>query len=109
MPGAERGSVVAEFAVAMPAVLLVLATALGAALVLRQRVIGAADTAALAAADAASGAMPGIPCALAERVAEANRAALSGCELDGLIATVTVSATFGAVPFSARSTAGPPP
>jgi secretion/DNA translocation related TadE-like protein len=81
---------------------------LGAALIVRQRVIGAADAAALAAADGASGAVAGAPCGLAARVAEANQTILNRCHLDGLVASVTVSATFGAVPFSARSTAGPP-
>lgn len=89
-------------------VVLVAVLSLGVALVLRQRVIGAADAAALAAADAASGAVAGVPCGLAARVAAANGAALGGCTLDGLVATVTVSARFGVVPFSARSSAGPP-
>jgi secretion/DNA translocation related TadE-like protein len=103
------GAVLALAIVGAATVVLVAVLALGSALALRQRVIGAADAAALAAADAASGAVAGVPCGLAERVAAANRAALTSCVLDGLIATVTVSATFGAVPFSARSTAGPPP
>ena len=89
-------------------VVLVAVLALGASLVHRQRVIGAADAAALAAADGASGAVGGVPCGLAERVAAANRTTLTACLLDGLVATVTVSAAFGAVTFSARSTAGPP-
>ena len=85
-------------------VVLVAVLSLGAALVLRQRVIGAADAAALAAADAASGAVAGVPCGLAAQVAAANRAALGGCALDGLVATVTVSASVrGAV----RSRRGP--
>jgi secretion/DNA translocation related TadE-like protein len=110
-PGDERGAgaVLAIAIVAATTVVLVAVLALGAALVLRQRVIGAADAAALAAADGASGAVAGVPCGLAERVADANRAALTSCTLDGLIASVTVSATFGALSFSARSTAGPPP
>ena len=103
------GAVFALAIVGATTVVLVAVLALGSALVLRQRVIGAADAAALAAADAASGAVGGVPCGLAHRVAQANLTALTRCELDGLIATVTVSATFGAVPFTARSTAGPPP
>ncbi|MEO5919536.1 MAG: Rv3654c family TadE-like protein [Pseudolysinimonas sp.] len=103
------GAVLALALVAATTLVLVAVLALGAALVLRQRVIGAADASALAAADAASGAVAGVPCGVAARVAEANRATLSACVLDGLVATVTVSASFGAVPFSARSTAGPPP
>jgi secretion/DNA translocation related TadE-like protein len=85
------------------------ALALGAALTVRQRVIGAADAAALAAADGASGAVVGEPCVLARRVAETAGAALDSCSLDGLVATVAVSARIGPVPFAARSRAGPPP
>jgi secretion/DNA translocation related TadE-like protein len=103
------GAVLALAIVGATTVLLVSVLALGASLVLRQRVIGAADAAALAAADAASGAVAGVPCGLAARVASANHTVLSACHLDGLVATVTVSASFGPVPFSARSTAGPPP
>lgn len=103
------GAVLAIAIVAATTVVLVAVLALGAALVLRQRVIGAADAAALAAADAASGAVAGVPCSVAERVASANHAALTSCVLDGLIASVSLSATFGTLSFSARSTAGPPP
>jgi len=82
---------------------------LGGALTVRQRVIGAVDAAALAAADAASGAVPGAPCVLAARVAGAGGAVLGSCEIDGLIATVSATARIGAVSFSARARAGPPP
>jgi secretion/DNA translocation related TadE-like protein len=103
------GSVLALAIVGAMTLMAIAVLALGAALVLRQRVIGAADAAALAAADAASGAVSGIPCVGAARVAEANRTALAGCALDGLVATVVVTARFGGFSFSARSTAGPPP
>ncbi len=103
------GAVLVLAIVGAMTVVLVATLSLGAALVLRQRVIGAADAAALAAADAASGAVAGVPCGLAARVAAANGTVLGACRFDGLIATVTVSAAFGAVRFSARSTAGPPP
>lgn len=81
---------------------------LGSALVVRQRVIAAADGASLAAADTASGAVAGQPCQAAAQVARANRATLTACRLDGLIATVAVSGTFGSLSFDARSSAGPP-
>jgi secretion/DNA translocation related TadE-like protein len=103
------GAVLALAIVGATVVVVLAVLALGAALVVRQRVIGAADGAALAAADAASGAVAGVPCGLAARVAEANGAILRACTVDGLVATVTVTGTFGAVLFSARSTAGPPP
>lgn len=102
------GAVLALAIVGATTVALLAVLALGAALVVRQRVIGAADAAALAAADGASGAVAGVPCGLAERVAEANRTVLGSCHLDGLVATVSVTATVGVIPFTARSTAGPP-
>ncbi len=103
------GAVLALAIVGATTVVLVAVLSLGGALVVRQRVNGAADAAALAAADGASGAVAGVPCGLAARVAQANHAVLSRCALDGLVATVAVAATFGWLPFSARSTAGPPP
>ncbi|MGE3192635.1 MAG: Rv3654c family TadE-like protein [Microbacteriaceae bacterium] len=83
--------------------------ALSAGLSVRQRLIGTADAAALAAADGASGAVPGAPCELARRVAAATGARLQSCRIDGLVASVEVAGAFGAVPISARSRAGPPP
>lgn len=75
----------------------------------RQRVVNAADAAALAAADAVSGAVPGTPCELAAAVAQRNGATLSSCEVDGAEASVEVSldAPFGRL--GARARAGPPP
>lgn len=83
--------------------------ATGSAAVFAQRLAGAADAAALAAADAASGAVSGIPCELAAAVAGASGAELTSCEIDGLTATVTVSAWFGRLPAAASARAGPPP
>jgi secretion/DNA translocation related TadE-like protein len=103
------GSVLALAVLGAVAIVAIAALALGAALTVRQRVIGAADAAALAAADGASGAVAGEPCALARRLAEAGGAALDSCVVDGLVATVAVSARVGPVPFGARSRAGPPP
>jgi secretion/DNA translocation related TadE-like protein len=81
---------------------------LTAALSARQRVIGAADLAALAGADAASGAISGEPCAVAAGVARGNGARLAGCGADGLVLTVTVVGAFAGIPIEARATAGPP-
>jgi secretion/DNA translocation related TadE-like protein len=111
----DRGSgsvlVIAMIGAIVTVALAVLA--LGAGLAVRQRVVGAADAAALAAADAASGAVfvdsVGDPCALAARIAEANRTRLTACRIDGLVATVEVAAAFGALSTHARSTAGPHP
>ncbi|TFD91160.1 helicase [Cryobacterium lactosi] len=74
-----------------------------------QSVQGAADAAALAAADVASGLMPGVPCETAARAAELNGARLAACTVDGLIATVAVARTVGVFPLSSRARAGPAP
>lgn len=69
---------------------------------------GAADAAALAAADVRVGIVAGEPCAVARRVAEANGAQLRACECDGLVATVVVSKRVAGFDISAAATAGPP-
>lgn len=100
---------VASAGVAGCAVALTLALgAVAGASVHGQRLASAADAAALAAADAASGAVLGVPCERAAEVAEASDAAVTVCTLDGLIATITVSAPFGMLPASASARAGPP-
>ena len=78
------------------------------ALSTRQAAAGAADAAALAAADTASGLLPGYPCESAGRVAAANGFSLDGCSLDGLVATVRVSAQVLGVAVGAAASAGPP-
>lgn len=83
--------------------------AVGAAAVHTQRLAGAADAAALAAADAASGAVSGFPCARAEEIAARASVDVVSCEVVGLIATIRVSAAFGPFPASAAARAGPPP
>ncbi|AZS37674.1 hypothetical protein CVS47_02317 [Microbacterium lemovicicum] len=81
----------------------------GAAAAFGQQLAGIADAAALAAADAASGAITGIPCDRAAEVASATGAEIVSCSLDGLIATVEVSSSFLRLPASATARAGPPP
>ena len=61
------------------------------------------------AADAASGAIPGVPCDRAAEVAGTFGAAVEACDLDGLIATITVSAQLGPITAQAAARAGPPP
>lgn len=82
---------------------------LGGALTARQRVVAAADSAALAAGDALLGAVAGDPCALAAKVAAAHRVALTSCRLEGAEAVVATSAELLGVPVSAESRAGPAP
>lgn len=105
MPGSVLGVGVLACAAALT---VGLATA-GAAAVCAQRTEGAADAAALAAADAAAGAVIGTPCELAGLVAEASGASVRTCDVEGLIATVTVSAPFGMLTAVASARAGPPP
>jgi secretion/DNA translocation related TadE-like protein len=95
--------------VAVAASLTVGLATVGSAAVVGQRLAGAADAAALAAADAASGAVSGVPCERAAQIAEASNATLTGCELDGLLATVAVSARFIGLVATASARAGPPP
>jgi secretion/DNA translocation related TadE-like protein len=78
-------------------------------LAVRQSVSGAADAAALAAADVTSGLVPGYPCETARRVAEANGALLASCMSDGLTVTVSAMRQFAGIRVTARATAGPPP
>ena len=79
-----------------------------AAAVFGQRLAGVADAAALAAADAASGAVTGVPCERDGELAQSAEVELTGCELEGLVATVSVSAPFGVLVAVARARAGPP-
>lgn len=83
--------------------------AVAAAAVHGQRLAGTADAAALAAADAASGAVAGVPCEQAVSVAAALGATVSRCDLDGLVATVTVTAPYGGFAAGATARAGPAP
>jgi secretion/DNA translocation related TadE-like protein len=103
------GSALAAGIAGAAAVLVLALTAAGAAAVESQRIAGVADAAALGAADAASGAIAGDPCERAAEVAHAQRAEVSSCALDDLIATVTVAATFAHLPVRAAARAGPPP
>jgi secretion/DNA translocation related TadE-like protein len=102
------GGVLALALVGAAVTVSVATMSLGSALTVRQRVIAAADAAALAAADGASGAVAVPPCRGAALVAQAAGASLTECRLDGLVATVEVAARVGPVPTGARSTAGPP-
>ena len=78
------------------------------AFVASQRVANAADAAALAAADVASGAVPGVACQLATAAASLNGAVLDGCELSGAVALVSVSSSWWVFSLSASARAGPP-
>lgn len=106
----ERGSggVLALAVVALLAVLTLAVTGVGAALAGRQRVVAAADAGALAAADTALGIHPGVPCEAARAVVAAHGATLSACTLDGVVATISASATVAGIPVTVTARAGPP-
>ncbi|MEV8267039.1 Rv3654c family TadE-like protein [Microbacterium sp. NPDC076911] len=102
------GAVAATGVVALTAALSVALVTAGSAHVVSQRVAAAADSAALAAADAASGAATGLPCERASQIGQALGVEISQCQLDELVATVTVVTTFAGLPAEASARAGPP-
>src|SRR5690554_7901559 len=85
-----------------------LALPLYSVLVVKRAIGGAADAAALAAADVAVGRAAGVTCEVAARVAEANGAVLTACQPDGLVVTVRVEARAAGFTITAIATAGPP-
>lgn len=105
MPGTVLATAVTGFAASVAVGLC----AIAAGAVVSQRVAGAADAAALAAADAASGAISGAPCDRAAGIARVAALRLVSCEVDGLIATVSVAGAFSGFDLTARARAGPPP
>ncbi|MEU3450357.1 Rv3654c family TadE-like protein [Streptomyces thermolilacinus] len=107
--GADRGSATVWSAMAAGALCVVFAAvlALGQAVAARHRAGGAADLAALAAADRAlRGAEDA--CEAAARVARAQHAEVVACSLRGEVAEVTARARFGPYAPAVRSRAGPP-
>jgi secretion/DNA translocation related TadE-like protein len=80
---------------------------MGQAVVIRHQAAGAADLAALAAADhwmkGADGA-----CATAARVARAQDSRLVRCEVEGEISDVTAASGTGLLTAEIRARAGPP-
>ncbi len=106
---AGAGSVVTVAVIAALILAVGLCLPIGAVLADRQRAAGAADAAALAAADVAIGIRGGSPCAAAEVVSSANGAGLTSCVVDGVIVTVGVRIVRGVLPIAAVATAGPPP
>ncbi len=103
------GTALAAGVVACTAALAVGLGQIAGAAVFAQRLAGTADAAALAAADAAAGAVTGVPCERAGELATTGGASVVACDLDGLVATVTVSAAFGLLTATASARAGPAP
>ncbi|MEO6827691.1 MAG: Rv3654c family TadE-like protein [Microbacteriaceae bacterium] len=102
------GSILAVGVLAAVLIFTGLALALSAGFAIRQQVEGAADAAALAAADTALGLTPGSPCAIAKRAASLNHAALDGCRMEGVVATVTATTSYLGFAITATARAGPP-
>lgn len=103
------GTILMVGLVATVIALTALAIPLYWALSVRHALAGAADSAALAAADTASGLIAGYPCANAERLAAANDAHIKECAIDGRIVTVTASRHILGILVTTSATAGPPP
>lgn len=110
----ERGAstVLAVAIIATMLSVLIALAPLYLSLIERNRLAGAADAAALAAADVAIGREPGVPCEKAREVASANNARVTACIVDGFVVTVRAASERRAagVPFhlDATATAGPP-
>lgn len=102
------GSVLAAALVSAILLLAGLVLPLNAALTTRQLTANAADAAALAAADTASGLAPGSPCTNAAMAAQLNGAVLGDCAVDGLEARVTASRSVLGIVVTIEARAGPP-
>ncbi|KQQ03922.1 MULTISPECIES: Rv3654c family TadE-like protein [unclassified Rathayibacter] len=108
--GEEGSAAVTAISVVAATVLVTAAVLSGCGAVLaHQRAVSAADAAALAAADTASGLVPGEPCTQASRVATAGGAELAECSVAEGRASVEVVVAVGPLTMPARSRAGPPP
>ena len=79
----------------------------GTAFLTLDRAQSVTDLAALEAADAASGRIPGYPCNRAERLAEQNNFSIEKCAIDGLISRVTLQVTIFGFQTQTRAKAGP--
>lgn len=105
---AGSGSTLALAIIAATAALsLTLITAIGAFAV-HTRASVAADAAALAAADTASGRLPGDPCGRASLIAAAHDASLASCDSSRTESVVTVTTEFGWFTVAATARAGLP-
>jgi len=107
-PSSDRGSatVWTVGAIAVLCVVFGAVLAMGQAVVVRHRAAGAADLAALAAADHwTDGATAA--CAEADRVARAQHARLVRCAVEGEISDVTAASGRGLLAAEVRSRAGP--
>lgn len=105
----ERGSSAAATLILVGGVISVTSLLLffGTAFLALDRAQSVTDQAALEAADAASGRIPGYPCDRAERLATEQHFQLEKCELDRMIARVTLKVTILGFSTQTRAKAGP--
>lgn len=103
------GSVLGIAVLVAASAVLMASVPLGGVLGLRQELIGAADAAALAAADTASGRIEGDPCDRADAVAAAVGFGVDACTVtvDG-VAEVHLSTAVLGLTLAAAARAGPP-
>jgi secretion/DNA translocation related TadE-like protein len=100
------GSILAVALIGALIAMLTLLFPLCAVVAAKQKAAGAADAAAIAAADVAVGTLPGMPCAAAASVADANGAALRSCTVNLTTATVIAQIRILGFSVSATATAG---
>jgi len=107
----DAGAVTVVAATVVGVICSVTVVVAGAAgiLIERHHLTGATDAAALAAADAAAGVVPGTPCDEAERIAEADRARILTCAVTGTDAEIEATSTVGPFVIRASARAGQPP
>jgi secretion/DNA translocation related TadE-like protein len=102
------GSILALAVIGVTMMLTAVLVPAFAVLAVGQSVRNAADSAALAAADTASGAVAGMPCEMAAAAATLNGTSVADCVVNGVIATVTVTRSLGGFTMVTRARAGPP-
>jgi secretion/DNA translocation related TadE-like protein len=105
---AERGagSILAVAVIGALVATLTLLVPLCAVVAAKQKAAGAADAAAVAAADVAVGTLPGLPCSAAASVADANAAVLRSCTVKLTTATVITQIRILGFTVTATATAG---
>jgi secretion/DNA translocation related TadE-like protein len=79
----------------------------GAAFIQLDRAQSVTDSAALEAADAASGRIAGYPCDRVERLAQKYHYSLHSCTITNLISRVTLGTTVLGIEVEIRAKAGP--
>ncbi|MBW4040996.1 MAG: hypothetical protein HIU86_02550 [Acidobacteria bacterium] len=103
------GAVLAAGLVAAVVAGFVLAGGAGAVLEAQLRVTAAADSAALAGADAELGNATGEPCVAASVIATTAHVRLERCAVRGPLVRVRLSTVAVGVALGAEAVAGPPP